>query len=47
MLSEGLIEIRTGRYPRAATDFYRPLEEWVSEYVSRHRRSDNRGSIVV
>ncbi len=35
-LSEGLIEIRGRSIPESAADFYRPIEEWVSEYVSRH-----------
>jgi hypothetical protein len=36
LLSEGLIEMRGRSIPESAADFYRPIEEWVSEYVSRH-----------
>ena len=35
LLSHGLIEIRGRSIPESAGDFYRPIEEWVSEYVSR------------
>lgn len=35
LLSEGLIEIRGRSIPESAAEFYRPIEEWVSEYVSR------------
>jgi hypothetical protein len=32
---EGHLEIRGRSIPENASDFYRPLEEWVTEYVAR------------
>lgn len=32
--SEGLLIVRGRSIPEAAADFYRPLEEWVSRYVT-------------
>lgn len=32
---EGHLEIKGRSIPENASDFYRPLEEWVTEYVSR------------
>jgi hypothetical protein len=32
---EGHLEIKGRSIPQDASDFYRPLEEWVTEYVAR------------